>query len=254
MIILSSVWTVSVLIFFGEIGRETYAELGFDLSKQEWTCCGIVLSGNLPKPRKESDCYPDSFRRMHFNLIFENHTKKTLLDVEQLSNKATEAFETKRYLGIGVTCEKSRFLHGLKTVGKGFIGIVKHKDFIEASVSIIIFLLTVFNNLWQEGPLKLSPVEIFVNFLALLVILVTIFRFVRAVFRLCCKRIKCRQIHIYSGMSYADVNRRVASVLYKPFKPWKKRETYPFHPAAYACLKLYVDKSVREAFFLADRR
>ena len=234
--------------FYGEIGREAYAELNLNLPKQEWGCCGIIISGNMPKEINDSTHYLENQRRLHFNIIFEHHTDKSFQEIEELSKKATEAFETKRYLGIKVECEKNRWKHFLNTIRNSIISIVSHKDFIEAAVAIVVFLLTI------TRAIDLNLTEIIALSLSVAVIIGTCIRIYKDnifYWRLHNER-RIRHIRIYhQEMSYDDVNKNVARVLRKR---GDSEKLYTFHPATYACLRVFVDSIVREAISPKDRR
>lgn len=234
--------------FFGEIGREAYAELNLNLPKQEWLCCGIIISGNISGEATDSAYYQETHRRLHFNIIFEHHADKSFQEIEALSKKATEAFETKRYLGIRVECEKSRWKHFLNSIRKGVISIVSHKDFIEAAVAIVVFLLTI------TRAIELNLTEIIALLLSIAVIAGTCIRIYKDnifYWRLRRER-RIRRIRIYyKKMSYNDVNKSVAKALHRQHN---SGQLYALHPAAYACLRVYVDNMAREAVSPKDRR
>ena len=250
--------------FFGEIGRETYGELKLDLSKQEWICYGIAISGNIPSEQPESVEYRENFRRLHFNLIFEHTTEKSFQELTKLSLKAAEAFETKRFLGIDAKCEVNRRTYIIKTVKNSIVSVVNQKDFIEAVIALIIFLPraarvisassslgTLYSSIFEQGW-----TEIVAIFLALAIVIITIFRISRAVFRYSRKRKNARSIRVYKEMSYENVNNQVEKALLKPKKLQKNANDrlYSLHPAAYACLRAYVDNLVYDTFFPKDRR
>ena len=246
--------------FFGEIGRETYGELQINLPKQEWKCCSMILIGKIPKECAETPQYQETSRRMHCNLIFEQHTERSFLEIEKLSASAAEAFETERYLGVSVRCEQDSATHLLKTVGRGILGIVSQKDFIEASVALILFLLAISRTL-SEGSLRMETLhqslkalggtDILTLFLAVLIISITGLRSLRALRQYLHRRKCTRFITIYRKDTYEDVNRKVERALRLP---GDKNALYPFHPPAAACLRYYVDNVICESFFPKDKR
>ena len=249
--------------FFGEISREAYGELKLNLPRNEWVCCGIIISGNMPNETTGADHYPESHRRFHFNIIFEQHTDKSFQEIEELSKKATEAFETKRYLGIRVDCEESRWKRCLKAIGNSVIGIVSHKDFIEAAVAIVLFLGTIKRTIAGEtfnictlyrNLIELSLTDFIALILSIIVIVGTgirIYKDNKYYWRLYRER-RVRRIHInYKKKSYTDLNNLVAEALRKQHN---RKELYPLHPAAYACLRVFVDNIVLEAISPKDRR
>ena len=247
--------------FFGEISRETYGELKINLTKQEWKCCGVVITGNIPEDDTEEVCYRESFRRMHFNLIFEHDTDKTFLEIEKLAPKAAEAFETERYLGVSVRCEKNRITQFLKTAARGIISIVSHKDFIEASVAVIMFLLAISRTFLQQGQYtaidylnfaELNWADALTLFLALLIIVITGLRAFNTLRRNYHRRKKTRFITVYQKTTYEEVNKLVRSAL--RLHRYKKEPLYSFHPAAAACLRYYVDRVMCDTFFPKDNR
>lgn len=246
--------------FFGEIGREAYGELKLNLPKQEWKCCGVIMTGKMPSEGTGGDCYLEASRRMHFNLIFEHHADKSFREIEELSAKAAEAFETERYLGVSVKCEKNRLIHFLKMIVKGIIGMVSQKDFIEAVVALILFLLAIPHTILEESMrvdtlyqrLKaLNWTDAITLFLALLIIIITGLRFFRTLHQYLRRRKKTRSIVVYRRTSYEDVNERVKSALQLRKH---KRDLYPLHPVAAACLRYYVDNVICDAFFPNNKR
>ena len=246
--------------FFGEIGRETYGEMKVDLPKQEWICYGVILSGNMPKETAASDSYRETGRRMHFNLIFEHSTENTFQEIESISIRAAEAFETNRYLGIHVKCEKSRLEYIWKTAGRMIVGIVGHKDFIEAIAAIVLFLLTIARIVFaaETSPAslyqKLSELEwteALALLLSFLLVAVTAANIIGRLFFFFHRRRKIRRIRLYLKMSYRDVNERVSAALHMPGRTGNE---YSLHPAAYACLRAFVDNRLYDTFFPKDRR
>ena len=248
--------------FFGEIGREAYGELKLYLPKQEWICYGIVICGNMPRAETVPSGYYEPFRRMHFNLIFEHHTEKTFLEIEKLSKQATEAFETKRYLGVSIKCEENKLSRIGKSIINGIIGIVSQKEFIEAAVALVLFLMAITRTISGESiqistlfqRLKeLSLTNVLTLFLALLVVIITVPRFLRAIIQFIQRRKNNRFITVFHKDSYEDVNKRMDSIL-RIHKYKRKKELYDFHPATYACLRSFVDNLLNDTFSPKDRR
>lgn len=97
--------------FSGEINRDSYAELMLDAANQEWNCYGIMISGTEPdREHLEDDIsepYAESARRMHFNIIFEHHSRYSFTEICSRSNKATEAFENEKFVGVDLRCYKN---------------------------------------------------------------------------------------------------------------------------------------------------
>lgn len=244
--------------FFGEIGRETYGELQQDLSKQEWICYGIIISGNMPgsdscDSRISGNIYTEEFRRLHFNLIFEHPCEKSFEEIEESSIKAAEAFETKGLLGVSVKCAKSKRDY----LWKGFLELletsVNHKDFIEGLVTLILFLLTIkvldFQRIvsllmereWQD--------EISL-FLAVIIVIVSVRRIWKRISRALHKRRKTKSIIIYENAGYDTIGK----ALEEQFNNNLRKKAFSFHPAAYASLLTYVENKTYDTFYPKDRR
>lgn len=235
--------------FIGEIGREAYGELHMDLPKQEWECCALTISGTMPDEASSRNEYTEVYRRMHFNLIFEHRLTHTMQQIEQESKKAAEAFEIKSFLGLKIICEKNRLIHYLKAIGNGIVRIVNNKDSIEAVIAIILFLQMssainrlYFGLMWKDAVVLL---------LSFLIIGIACKRMISGLIQYYRMRRKTRHICIYENMSYEDINKRISSALRGPYGSGK---SYTFHPAAYACLRTYIDRRVREAFYPKNRR
>lgn len=270
--------------FFGEIGRETFGELHQDLTKQEWICYGMIISGNVPgETCAETDEYTEPFRRMHFNLIFEHDCAKTMSEIEDSARKAAEAFETRNFLGISVRCEKNRSALIGKSIAGAIAAIVDQQDFIESLLALIVFLNAVnkfvaavhahedlssaLHSLFADGWTGTAAIV-----LALLVVLWTVYRIIRAAVRKLASRHKVRHIRIYRNTAYQDVDRLIEKQLRRRTLPvlllsagrffmrlfGKKAEPvkfgYDYHPAAYAALRAYIDNKAHDTFFLKDRR
>ena len=245
--------------FFGEIGREAFAELKLNLTRQEWNCCGITLSGNRPVlgSGEGDDAGKTNKRRMHFNLIFEHVTEKTYSEIDENSKKAAEAFETGKLRGIKVIYERNRFVMFWKLVLKTIVSLVQHKDFVEAMIAFLVFFLTLANTMSGEDHelsavaeriWKLSWTEATALVIALLVITVSVIRITKTFFGMIRKWKMIHHIRIFRGMKYDDVS----GVLNKALRSGKKE--FELHPATYACLRTYVDRVIYDSIFHVNRR
>ena len=242
--------------FFGEKGRETYGELKLNLPNQGWRCCGIVLNGNMPKGQGDAASYQESSRRMQLNIILENQTEKTFLEIDEMRPKAAEAFETDSYFGVRVRCEENPLRFLWKTISRGIVGIVSQKDFIEAAVAIVLFLTTISRTSLRKNGLYLEWKELgwadkLTLLLSLLLVIINLLRFLLICVQYFRKRKKTRSITIFRRTSYEVVNKKVMRIL--RVKKCKD-ELYPLHPAAAACLRYYVDDMICDAFFPKDNR
>lgn len=250
--------------FFGEIGRETYAEMKLDLSRQEWSCRGIMLSGSMPAVaacQSQVDAgaciqaYDEPFRRLHFNLLFEHDTNLSFHEVEKRSMEAAEAFETYCYKGVLVDCAKNRFTYCCRWLWNRVCDIVKHKDFIESIVAMLVFSVTVSATSFKQSVgvwdmfRELKWTEVVTLVLAVLIISYTLVRLLLALWGFARDSRKVWRIRIYSGMSYDDVNRRIAQAVHG-----KGGKSTSFHPVAYASLRMFVDYRIYKSFFNEDRR
>lgn len=238
--------------FFGEIGREAYAEAKIDLSRQEWICRGVVISGNMPSGSVCGEEYCEPFRRLHFNLIFEHNVDKTLREIARISNQASEAFETMCYRGVKVICAKNRFMLLCKCLKEGIIGIIHHKDFVESVSALIAGAWAISQACHGQAASKIEYITISIAMpLALLIIMYKFICMIQVGFRFCCDYFsrKIQFVRIYSGLSYGDVNKRVQAVMGK-----QNGKKLSFHPAAYACLWSFVVSRIHEAFSSGVRR
>ena len=238
--------------FFGEIGREAYAEAKLDLSRQEWICRGVVISGNMPTGSVCGEGYCEPFRRLHFNLIFEHNVDKTLHEIEGLGNQASEAFETMCYRGVKVTCAKNRFAFLCKCLKEGIIGIIHHKDFVESVSALIAGVWAISQACHGHAASKIEYFTISIAMpLALLIIVYKFICIIQVGFRFCRDYFsrKIQFVTIYSNLSYSEVNKRVQMVMGK-----QNGKRSSFHPAAYACLWSFVVSRIHEAFSSEARR
>ena len=237
--------------FFGEIGREAYAEAKLDLSRQEWICRGVVISGNMPKGSVCREEYCESFRRLHFNLIFEHNVDKTLQEIAGLGKRAAEAFETMCYRGIKVICAKNRLGLLCKCLKRWAIGIINHKDFVESVSALIAGVWAISQAFYGQAASKIEYISIAIAMpLAVLIVVYKFACIIQVAFRFCCDYFsrKIQFVRIYSSMSYNEVNKRVQKAMGK-----RNDERASFHPAAYACLWSFVISRIHEAFSSEDR-
>ena len=244
--------------FFGEIGRETCGELLQNLSKQEWICYGIIMSGNIPESISNNssingNSYSEEFRRLHFNLIFEHPCEKSFEEIEESSKKAAEAFETKGLLGISVKCAKNKPDYCWKSFLELLENIVNHKDFIEGIVTLILFFLTIkvldfqfVLALFQEREWQ-DDISLF---LAAVIVIVSLRKLTRRISRVLHKKRKTKKIIIYENNDYESIGR----ALRKQFNDTSTKKGFSFHPAAYATLLTYVENKVYDTFYPKDRR
>ena len=249
--------------FFGEIGREAYAEMRLGLSKQEWSCRGVMLSGNMPDAgthRNDRNAatgtpgYAERFRRLHFNLLFEHDTNKKFHEIETDSIMASEAFETICYRGVRVECAKNRLAYCWEWLWNRVCDIVTHKDFIEAVVAMFVFSISISAATSKQSTglidlVRESLTGVVTLFLSCLIVIYTVVRMTIALYGHIRDLQKIRRVRVYSGMSYDDVNKRIRKAMNG------KRNVAPsFHPVAYASLRMFVDNKICASFFPDDRR
>lgn len=261
--------------FFGEIAREAYGELKIDASRRDWICYGMILSGTMPRlDSGEQDAYGEKERRLHFNLLFEHQTARTFQEIEQSSKKAAEAFETRSLMGVALTCGKNRLSSSLETLWKGLVSVVRNKTFIQAVIALILFLpngirrqsfLDWYHHFdgegWQQtvGELLRQTVPDILTVLFVVITLIQIGRFAAGYFR---RRKRIRSIRLYEGMSYEELSEQVRKAIRlrggrrKDLigEPARAAALLPCHPAAYACLRAYVDNKAYDTYFAKDRR
>ena len=249
--------------FFGEIGREAYAEMKLGLSKQEWNCRGVMLSGNMPDAGAHGNngntaagalVYAEPLRRLHFNLLFEHDTSKTFHEIETSSIMASEAFETNCYSGVRVECAKNRIAYCCGWLCKRVRDIVTHKDFIEAVVAMVVFSVSISAaSSKQSAGLIDTLVELLTGVVTLslscLIVIYTVVRMTTALYGYVRDFRKVHRVRIYSDMSYDDVNKRIKKAMNS-----KGKGVPSFHPVAYASLRMFVDNKICASFFPEDRR
>lgn len=137
--------------FNGELTREANAELGLNLSDEEWICYGIAMLGTVPKAEtSEVGAYPYAKRRMHFSIIMHQSTDEDLTTISEKQKRSTENHETKRIFGLKLV------QHGkiLKLIGMLFKETInffaKMQNVILALFTILCFFFTVPNFFSQD--------------------------------------------------------------------------------------------------------
>lgn len=246
--------------FVGEIVRESNAELALSFDNNAFSCIGVTICGNIPNDKdideSKSERYTASFRRCHFNILFETNTQENFENVLKISKGANESFENEKFSG--------RRLHCYENIGeffgshiKGLIMLIKgQKDLVEsivtAFVSILSFLL--------YGQTKDYTVISFVSlFFAYITAAASIINFVYAIKSWFIKAINNKITVIYPGASIKKIHNKVKRSfkgnllertvigIRKLLFP-KKYRPITYHPVTYALVTLYIQRKVYNTF------
>lgn len=246
--------------FFGEIGREAYAEISQELPVQEWLCYGITLSGNVPAGECSGPTanYTEKSRRMHFNILMENTADKTFEEIEKDSCTSTEAFETNRLIGLKVRCEKNPVSYFFRMVGETVAKILTKKDVIEAFLAVAVFLTIV--ERFLKRPLSAENgllTAVFRSYrqdngtagilsllLSTVVVVYNVVLAIKALIKFCRVHNRNKRIVFFKSMDYSGIPRKLS-------KAFPKNK---FHPAAYLSLLTYCSNEIYKSFFKKDNR
>ncbi len=202
--------------FLGEIAREAYAELRVDIPRLEWKCFGLIMVGS--EPGRGS-------RRMQFNILFEQHSGDTLWDIMEESEKATEAGEHSKLIGVDVHCHKNLFERIIDGALSALIRIAEGKDVWESVLVLWVFL----SNLFRRNGEKMDWADILTLVLALIVLLASVYKVGKWAKKACSMHKQVCRIHLYRDKG--DSREKIKAGL----------KDYTCHPAAYASLKAYAD-------------
>ena len=221
--------------FMGEIGRETYAEVKLDLKREEWTCCGISLSGDRPPESAPDGECGYRRRRLHFNILFEQTVDKSFWETETARVHATEKFESEDFIGVSVRCYRSRTDEFIKRTLDLFRKISSQKDALESVLLLLLFLVTLLSRHAFSDEIWYTVMSLL---LAAVIVLSSVGDTVRVLKRRRHVAKRTRRVTFYRQMTRDDEEEMLHRVL----------EGYSYHPAAYAALKLYADNRIRESF------
>ena len=228
--------------FSDEIGREAYAELKFSGRQQNWICQGITLSGNIPnKNEQQGRVYDQSFRRMHFNIIFMQDSDMTFSELVDASAGAAEDFETNSFLGIKVNFYKNAADQAMHAVKKFLGDIVKSKDFIESLMLLILFAVSLLHNERAFGDAS-SVISLI---LAGIIFTTTVFEASYYIARARRNKKRINTITVLEKQSFAELQKKI--------KQYFIKNNYKFHPAAYAAMQLHIEKQILN-FYNNDNR
>lgn len=217
--------------FLGEISRETYAELKLELKREEWECCGIVLSGSRPPEDSGDEEYGCKRRRLHFNIIFQQSVDKTFWEIEQSSKKATENFESNYFIGLRVRCYKNQLNAFIEKTISLFKMISEQNDTLESVLLLLMFGVAFFTKQAFSDALWYT---ILTMVLAIIIVFSAAFDAVEFFKHLGHKLKRSKEIRIYQRMSFNEANDKILKGL----------EGYSYHPATFAALKLFVDNQI----------
>lgn len=214
--------------FLGEVSREAYAELKLDLPKMEWYCYGLIISGNRPNDDVSESNYSNLSRRMHFNLLFEQHIKNSFEKVQADSRSAVESFENEGLIGIVVNCYKNRISMVIDNIQSFLENVTDQKDVVESLMILILF----FSSILNKEQIEITWSNIITLFLSLIIILSTGRKVYSLLHRIYQKRKQIRRINLFQNMSIETKDKNIHQIIHG----------YSFHPAAYASVKVYIDK------------
>ena len=235
--------------FLGEISREAYAEIRLQINESEFLCNGIVISGNIPQESKEERnesieeekafIYDKKFRRCHFNLLYSYKAEKDYESIIEGSERANEAFETEKMQGLSVTCYKNVFSLLWLNIYRGIVAIIKSKDALESLLVLMLAIITLKQSQTQQGfSFYLSLA------LSFFVLIFTALRVIKALTRWMKKIQTCSSVRFFKGQDYETIAKATRKAISK----------YAYHPVAYACIYLHVERTVYQAFFDEGRR
>lgn len=221
--------------FGAELCRETEAELNLSLSNNLWKCYGLIISGILPKDTSIEPDYLPRYRRLHFNILFEQKTDLSLDKIRELQFASTESYENECVYGLQIKTYKSNFYRFKKLVDAGVRKFLTWRLVITNIFTLALFILTLTTNgLSLHDSLKDWSTITSATF----AILITIMTSVDIV-----KWFKKRhQRAKYQKASYLILDENLDKKIDKLLEQIFKNRTY--HPVSYLALKLYLIKSV----------
>lgn len=215
--------------FLGEIAREAYAELRLDIPKQDWNCFGVTISGtNFPVPQN-SEPYSLTHRRMHFNLLFDATIDMSYSNIIDKSTHATESFENEKIIGIQVGYYKNKLSKCMSAIRSFFAGVLSIKDFIEASLLIILFVNSfyAYNTSMQfdiSGAVSLG--------FAIAIIGMNLYSGINQLLTFINHRKTIKSINLYGDMVSMRIIDRFNKYL----------SNYTYHPVSYIAIQLHAQR------------
>ena len=231
--------------FVPEVSRETEAELNISVNNNLWKCCGIVVSGFIPKDKKDDEAsaseneqfkdvvdYPYSYRRLHLNIIFNQRISTGFKDIRKSQVIAAEKYENREIDGILLKTYKNRF-----ECFKSIFGIVL-KRFLSwrTAITSIFTILLFFTSLSTMGfSLKDWSTRVS-SFFAIVVVVTTVLDIIKMVIE---KIKQSKYQHNFHIVRNKDIDEKLSKVLDKIFT-----DKEGFHPVAYVAVKLSLINTV----------
>lgn len=222
--------------FLGEINRETYAELNLDLKEEDWSCCGVFISGTRPAEVISEEKYGDRRRRLHFNILFEQSIDKSFWEIDQKRQHATEKFESDSLMGLRIRCHNNPVTAFFSQLLSAFRKISQLSDTWESVLLLLMFGIALFGKQTSSDPRWYTVITIV---LAVIIVIATLFDAVEAI-KLTYHLLKrSRKLFFYKIMSQEEKDEKISMTMNK----------YSYHPITYAALTLFVDNHMRENLF-----
>ena len=222
--------------FLGEINRETYAELNLDLKEEDWSCCGVFISGTRPPEATGDEEYGAKRRRLHFNILFEQNIEKSFWEIDQKRQHATEKFESDSLMGLKIRCHNNPVTAFFSQLLSAFRKISQLSDTWESVLLLLMFGLALFGQQTSSDPRWYTVITIV---LAVIIVVATIFDAVEAITKFYHLLKRSKKLFFYKNMTLQEKNKKISSIM----------NNYSYHPITYAALELFVDNQMREKLF-----
>lgn len=221
--------------FYGELNRETQAELSVSTRLDAWHCYGFTLSGNIPQAESGGE-YPFTKRRMHFNILCEQVCDNSFEELVQKQKNATEKFENRMLKGLQLDYypnSKSmlweRFLNSCRII-------LDNESHVMAVMAVYVFASTIISA-YQNGSLTsmtFSLSDILSAGFSILAVLMIMVIGHKAIKKHCFKRKHITKICI--------VGNRNGSQMDGLYHITEYFEKHSCHPVAYAAAMAHVLK------------
>ncbi|MBQ7977817.1 MAG: hypothetical protein IJ301_04445, partial [Clostridia bacterium] len=221
--------------FCNELNREAEAELNLHLNENLWNSNGIVLSGFIPTKEQSDDYDTLSYRRMHFNFIFEQKISEKFFKVKKQADNAAEAYENKKLSGLEIEVKKNRFSVLVSSLKNGVNNLMKSKNIITSIFTILLFIGSA-SNLNLQSLFTLSNLSSIISFLfAGLMVIITVINIAEFIKKSTEKRKYTKKIIFIK-------NSNLSTQIKKRRGKFLKKQTY--HPVFCVCLLTYIERKI----------
>lgn len=226
---------VGRLDFQEEIVREIYAELGMEINAFGGTCEGIsaLMIDNTNNENITK-------RRFHFNILFDYLINQTYSEIMHNAKYAVENFENSKFLGLKINKYTSAFNMLCKKAINFLKGIMKAKDIIMTSLTLMLFVMSI--KTFGTNQLINKAYSIFnISFSAILLLLTS-----TNLFSYIAKKIKSSKTRMNISLIMKDYSKKsIDKSIIKCIKKLKNKK-YKIHPISLVMIMVLLLKSIKK--------